>query len=619
MRQPLRHIMLLLATGGVMFFVSLGATGLWDDDEAIFSQAAWEMADRGDYIVPWFNGTLFPDKPALMYWFIILAYKVFGATEFAARFWSAIFGLGSVLLTYRLGCTLFSRTTGFWAGLILASSLNFDVVARAATPDALLIFFTTLAILCFVEGAARRRQRGEIVPESSKIDTGWNRGVINLAIPWQWRILSYAAMGMGVLDKGPIGVILPMAIIGMFLLCVRLAPAGDASVPIGPLFARGWPKRWLTAAARTFAPGHFLKTLWSMHPISGVLVVLAIAGPWYVSVGVRTHGEWLAGFFGVHNFGRFMSAMENHRGPFFYYVVAILIGFFPWSVFLTPSVMLLVKRIREHHNFKPGYILLACWVGVYLGIFSLASTKLPSYILPCYPALALLTAGFVVNWLEQPEAGRAGFVRSSWITLGIVGLAIMIVAPIVAAKYLQPDVLLGIVGLFPLAGGCVGLFYSERRRPEMALSALAVAAVLFSTSIFGFAAVRVDRYQTSAYFARSIREHATGSQPPRLGSFGYFRASLVFYAKEPIGKFELAQQVFRFFRRYPADAFVFTSDEEYRKIAAQLPADVKVLDQRPWFLRKKNVLLLGRTTGGPSQATPVADNPQPHTTVSQLR
>ncbi len=159
MSESARHQLLLVGLSALVFFVHLGAARLWDIDEAIFSQAAAEMNERGDYVVPYFNHQLFPDKPALMYWAMISAYKALGVNEFAARFWSAVFGMGSVLLTYQLGRRLFSPTVGFWAGLILATNLNFGIIARAATPDALLTFFSTLALLIFVVGALRAAAR----------------------------------------------------------------------------------------------------------------------------------------------------------------------------------------------------------------------------------------------------------------------------------------------------------------------------------------------------------------------------------------------------------------------------------------------------------------------------
>ncbi len=153
---PRWHRWFLAGLAGLVFFVNLGRARLWDIDETIFAQTAAEMSERGDWVVPYFNHQLFPDKPPLMYWGMISAYKVFGVGELAARFWSALFGLGTVLLTYEIGRRLFSPCVGFWAGLVLATNLNFGFIARAATPDAMLTFFSTLALWIFVVGSQRR-------------------------------------------------------------------------------------------------------------------------------------------------------------------------------------------------------------------------------------------------------------------------------------------------------------------------------------------------------------------------------------------------------------------------------------------------------------------------------
>jgi 4-amino-4-deoxy-L-arabinose transferase-like glycosyltransferase len=310
---------------------------LWDVDEAIFSQAAREMLARGDWVVPHFNGTVFPDKPAMMYWMMMIAYEAFGTTEFAARFFSAVFGAGSVLLTYQLGRLMFSPGAGFWAGLSLATCLNFIVVARAATPDSLLVFFSTLAVLLFVSGTAKARVAGGTPNERN---APW-AGQTTFEPSWTTWILVYAAMGLGVLTKGPIGVVLPTAVIGLFLLVVRAQSARESAVhpPAEP--GAKWRKRAASAwrwMGSVFSPLHVLRTIWSMRPLTALAAVLAVAGPWYAWVGARTDGQWLAGFFGVHNFGRFLNAMENHRGPIFYYAIAIAVGFFPWCVFFGPGM-----------------------------------------------------------------------------------------------------------------------------------------------------------------------------------------------------------------------------------------------------------------------------------------
>ena len=450
------HRLVLVGLGGLVFFVQLGAARLWDIDEAIFSQAAAEMRERGDYVVPYFNGQLFPDKPALMYWGMISAYQLFGVNEFAARFWSAVFGLGSVLLTYEIGRRMFSSRVGFWAGVILATNLNFGFIARAATPDAMLTFFSTLALLIFVVGALRRT-RAAGAPAG--------QGVPELVEPgWLTYVLAYAAMGAAVLVKGPIGVVLPTAVIGLFLLATRGPNALarlPAEAPGSPRWA--WLRRMLDGSVRTLSPAHFLRTVYRMRPVTALAMVLLVAGPWYVWVGLRTDWRWPALFFGEQNFGRFMSAMDNHRGPIVFYLGAILVLFFPWSVVLLASLLELAGRAARGSRDRAGAILVASWLVVYVGFFSLASTKLPNYIIPCYPALALMTALFIERWITRPQSVPRPWPWIAFGILGLVGAGLAVGAPIAARLLAEPDPTIGLVGLVPLAGALVGLVFLWRR------------------------------------------------------------------------------------------------------------------------------------------------------------
>ena len=508
-----------------------------------------------------------------------------------------------------MGCRLYSPRVGLWAGLILASSLNFGVVARAATPDTLLIFYSTLALAIFVEGASRTglaARPGRLVMLSTRsietdLGTSWLIAPGDAPPPeslsWRTALLMYGAMGMGVLVKGPVGVVLPTAALGMFLLCWRLPVRSSSPASTA---AGGWAERLLwgaarlvRAACRAFAPVHFLKTTWSMRPLTALAVVLTVAGPWYAIVGFRTNGEWLAGFFGIHNIGRFMAAMENHRGPIFYYLPAVLIGLFPWSVLLIPFTLHTWNRVR-HRPWTPADMLLASWAGVWIAFFSLASTKLPSYVLPAYPALALFTAGFVARWAGQTAPAGLRSLRIAWVTLGVVGVGLLVTMPILARRYLDGDLLLGLIGLVPLLGAVVCWHWSERGQMQKSAAAFMVMAVLFITGLFGFAAARVDRHQNSEMFADLIRARS-GNAPVALGSLGYFRPSLVFYADRPVGRFKLPEEAVAFFQDHSGQAYLFTTDEELPRFASALPPDVRVLASSPRFLKSRNVLLLGRT------------------------
>jgi len=601
MPRSIRAQLLLAAIAGVMFFSNLGATHLWDVDEAIFSQAAKEMFERNDPVVPYFNGVVFPDKPPLMYWAMISAYEVFGTTEFAARFWSAIFGIGSVLLTYRLGRLMFSPSVAFYSALILASNLNFNIIARAATPDAFLVFFSTLAVLIFVSGTAKARA---ISGEPNERNAPW-AGQTRFEPSWATYALAYAVMGLGVLTKGPVAVALPTAVIGLFLLIMR-------AQAVEPTSRSGWRGTLQTAVrslAVTFSIPHFLRTVWSMRPLTAIVMVLAVAGPWYALVGARTDGQWLVGFFGVHNFGRFLNAMDNHRGPLFYYVAAIAVGFFPWSILFGPSLVHLKKTFKDT-PWRPGYVLVGSWFAVWVGFFSLAGTKLPSYVLPAYPALALFTGCFVDRWMREPAQVSRAWLRLSWTSAALAGLAILVAFPIVAHVFLNDDWIVAAAGLIPLCGAVAGFYFTERGRSRQAVWTLATLSIGLSLALFALGAVHIDRYQDSPRFANLIAEQTPEGQRPTIGSFRYFRPSFVFYTDSPISEIESADAVQQFFAEHSGSAFVFTTDEQFDKLGSSLPADVTVLDARPRFLRDGKVLLLGRTPSGTATARKTPTEPK---------
>ena len=592
---------LLAAMASLLFFSNLGGAHLWDEDEAIFSQTAREMHQRGDMIVPYFNGQLFAHKPPLMYWFMSAAYEMFGTDEFAARFFSAVFGVGAVLLTWRLGRLMFSPTTGFWAGLILATCLNFNVIARAATPDALLVFFCTLAVLVFVAGSAKARA---VSSDASERNAPWT-GQTSFEPSWLSYALTYAAMGLAVLTKGPIGAMLPTAVIGLFLLVMR-APSSASAVGEAKAVTRGEMLRAVVAwLLRVFAPRHFLKTVWSMRPITAMAVVLAVAGPWYVSVGMQTGGEFLLGFFGVHNFGRFLNAMENHRGPIFYYLIAMAAGFFPWSVFFGPMLIDMRRVLAASTPWRAGYVLAICWVVVWVGFFSLAGTKLPSYILPAYPGLALLAGALVDRWLRDSGIITRGWTRAIWATVALAGIGMIIALPIAAHLFLVDTWQLALLGLVPLAGAAIGCYYTEQSRIVPAARTLVGLGAALMLGVFAVGAAYVDQFRDTTRFAQLVAGESTAEPPANVASYRYFRPSFVFYTGQSVEQIESADDVGRFFKVHPDMAFVLTTEEAYQSVESSLPTGVTVLASHRRFLRSGNAVLLGRRT----QARAAAANP----------
>ena len=599
-RTP-RHLAVILAVSALVLFTNLGGPRLWDRDEPRNAGCAREMMQRGDWVVPMFNAELRAHKPVLLYWLIMSAYGVFGVSEFSARFCSAALAIGTALATYGIGRRLFDEKVGLWAAVILTTTLMFDVAGRAATPDSALIFCSTAALLAYVIGAFPRRGERECEPLAA--DSGGaaprsDASTVDFPQAWWAACAMYGLMGLAVLAKGPVGAVLPTAVIGMFLLVVRLPQAADE--PHRPRW-----QRWLRALFRPFSPGHFLRTCWSLRPLTAVAVILGVAGPWYAWVGWRTQGEFLRVFFGEHNLGRAAQAMEGHGGGPWYYPVAIIVGFFPWSVFAVPVVTDLAVRIRNRTPWFAGYVFAVCWIGVYVGLFSLARTKLPSYVTPCYPALALLTGCFVRHWTQGIAAGWRGWQTGAIVTLGAVGLVLAVALPLAAHWLLPGEEWLGLVGLLPLLGALLALRFQRSERYLAAARTFAVTAVAFTTAMFGWAVLRVDRHQQNQRLLAEI-DRAGGN--PQVGAFGRLEPTWVFYGGRPIDELTLDPAVataptgpWKPKRRPLAadffgagrDRFIITSDRHWDRLRAWLPPQAAVLAECPLFLRRERLLLIG--------------------------
>ena len=382
----LRPIALVLAVALATFFTQLGAARLWDRDEPRNARCAYEMWQRQDWVVPTFNDELRTHKPVLLYWCMMSAYEVFGVSEFAVRFWSAALALVTVAATYALGRRLFDPQAGFWAAIVLATTLMFNVAARAATPDSLLICCCTLALVAYVH-CVRARAWLPSLPGGAPEDIE-----VHEFVPLRFwpAVAVYGAMGLGVLAKGPIGFVLPTAVLGMFLLVTTLPTASPTNTEHHLRVVR-----WLRRTARVFHPLHFVRTCWRMRLLTALAVCALVAGPWYFLVGVRTEGQWLRGFFWEHNVSRALNTMEGHRGSsLLYYPITLLVGTFPWSVLTIPLLLSLREDWRQRHG-RPAYTLLLCWIGVWVAAFSVSQTKLPSYITPTHPAVAVLVGRFL--------------------------------------------------------------------------------------------------------------------------------------------------------------------------------------------------------------------------------
>lgn len=627
MGQRFLHPVWISLAACVVFFTNLGVTGLWDMDEALYSTCAREMLDRDDWVTPVYNGELFPDKPPLMFWTMMAGFSLFGETEFAARFFSAVAGLATALLTYYLGRRLFSERAGLWAGLTMTSTLIFTISARAATVDASLTLLTTLAFALFVFGgvAGRGARQSDAQGEAaSPIKMMEKRKHVRAYLPSSWFIWAgiWCCTAVAVLAKGPIGLLLPASSIGLFLMIMntRSQLPGEMAKPS----VSRW-RRWIALTARCVGPRNFLRSLWQMRPLTGAAIVCLVAIPWYVLVGVRTDGQWLQLFFAKFNLRPFMSPILGHSGPFWYYVPAVLIGFFPYSVFLGPAIEDTAKRVHRNHPWHRGYILLLCWFGTWFVFWSICRTKLPHYVLPACPALALLTGCFLDGWIADPVPSGRWWPRIATGITVLAGLGLIVSLPFVASIYAPGEELLGLVGLILIPSAGIFLVLVEQGQRHRALVVFAVTSVAFLTAIFGFAAHRVDRHQNARPMLATVRadaqEHAIDK--PALGAYGFLRWSTVFYAGQVIPMHEDLSTLTDPGQRQTAPVgpskapksktlgvgnpptgipdYLFTHERHLSKIEKHLPEEFEVIYRNRQFMKGAEdgeVLVLARTNRG---------------------
>ncbi|MEX2026419.1 MAG: glycosyltransferase family 39 protein [Pirellulaceae bacterium] len=587
----MKHLLLILALSATVMLTGLGGSRLWDDDEPRNAGCAREMLARGDWIVPWFNNELRAHKPVLTYWCMMLSYLALGDSEFSARFPSALAAIGTTLLTYAIGRRLFSPQAALWAALILPTTMLFALAGRIATPDSLLIFCVTLTMAMYVWTAWPKADAGENhethkghVKKTSETTPYFPRA-------WGQATAVYAAMGLAVLAKGPVGMVLPTAIIGMLLLVVRwrsrilTRSVSEGFLPFSPRLRFGFV--WL---ARISA--HFIATAWSMRPLTALAVVALVAGPWYLAVGYRTDWQFLEEFFIKHNVERATGAMEGHRGGIWFYPAMLLIGFFPWSSFAIPLGLDTFATMKRPSRERTAQLFLLCWIGVWLGAFTIARTKLPSYATPCFPAIALLTGHFIERLLASNVAIGRYWPAVSFGCLAAAGIGTCIAIPLVAERYLPGEQWLGILGIAPLGGGVGGLALWSQSRLRPAMAGLVLSAAVLVLGVFGLGAHVASRHQQAD---KLLAAAAAASDAPEMASFKILEPSWIYYGRQPIREIHGPRTAAIDFLAASPDRFLITTEKRWQVMSRERRGEeLTVLAEADYFLEGERLVLVGR-------------------------
>ncbi|MEH1806036.1 ArnT family glycosyltransferase [Nostoc sp.] len=364
-------ILWLMVVGWVAFGWNLGNIGLIDETEPLFAEASRQMYVTGDWITPFFNGDTRFDKPALIYWCQAIAYHLIGVNEWAVRLPSAIAAFGLVCLAfYTIQWYLAKQDeleqvsrptrrylTSFIAAALMALNPETIIWARTGVSDMLLTGCMASALLCFFLGYAGKEgsREAELIPNAQS-------PMPHALFPNKWYLAFYVLIAGAILTKGPVGIVLPGLIVAAFLLYV----------------------------------GKVREVLREMHLLVGILIILALSVPWYALVIWRNGWNYINSFFGYHNLERFTEVVNGHSAPWYFYFLVVLLGFAPYSVYLPASIIRLKFWQRSHwrslERFQQFGLFAWFWFASIFAFFSIAVTKLPSYVLPLMPAAAILVA-----------------------------------------------------------------------------------------------------------------------------------------------------------------------------------------------------------------------------------
>lgn len=386
--------LVLLALWLGLWFAGSQYRSLLEPDEGRYAEVPREMVASGNWVTPRYDGVLFFDKPALQYWGTALAYEAFGASNWTARLWGLLTGLLGMLAVGWAGARAFGRTVGISAALVLGSSLLWVIGSHLNTLDMGVAALLGLSLCTFILA-----QLPDTAPRAQ-------RG---------WMLLTWAAMAAAFLSKGLIGIVFPGGALFFYML---------------------WTGQW-----------HLLKR---MHWLWGLPLFLVLALPWYIALNLR-HGQFLHYFFVGQQFTRYLSDRFDRSHPFWFFLPVLVVGIFPWLALL-PAALRLPPR-QDGFDVRK---LLWIWVLMIFVFFSISHSKLPLYLLPVFPAVALLVGDAIARM-----RGRA-----LGISIAIAAALLLIAIPVALLQSVPKD-------LIALAAEFHG--YMRHLAWALALAALALA------------------------------------------------------------------------------------------------------------------------------------------------
>lgn len=454
-----------------VWFALLGHRDLIEPDEGRYAEIAREMVVTGDWLTPRLNGFKYFEKPALHYWATALSLKAFGFNNAAARLWPVLIGALGIVWTGFVAYRLYGREAAIAAAAVCLGSALYVSTSHYISLDISVSVFLAMGIGCLALAQTRRDE-----PRALRI----------------WMLWGWAALALATMSKGLIGIVLPGATVVAYSL---------------------WQRDW---------------SLWRhLHLGKGTLVFLAIAAPWFIAVSLAN--PEFARFFFIHeHFERYTTTVHQRDAPMWFFVPIFIVGVMPW---LVSAVRGLVSAARPTAN-QPGTFsaerFFVTFIAVVFVFFSAGSSKLPPYILPLLPILAVLAGQ------RMAQVGRAR--ADGWITLAL-GIALIALATqaarfgsksIPAELYLNYQPWIIAAGVAFVAAGVISL--RSNGRAIVATAGVALCAALATQCLmWGFQTIAESR--SSHALAAAIEREAPGAE---VFIDTYYPQSLPFYLNRTV-------------------------------------------------------------------------------------
>ncbi|HXF40990.1 MAG TPA: glycosyltransferase family 39 protein [Blastocatellia bacterium] len=548
----------ILALALAPYFLRLGASSLWDANEAFYAETPREMIASGDLVNPTFNFRPRLNKPPLSYWIVVPFYKALGESEAGERLAIALGAMIMIATAYGLGRTMHSNGAGLLAALCLAIAPRFLMFSRRIMIDVYVSMFMALALLLFVLAEQRPGKRR------------------------LYLTLMYASAGLGVLTKGPVAVFLPAVVLIIYLIIRRQ-----------------------------------LNRLREMMLPTGLLIVALIVLPWYLAIYAQHGWTHIETFILKDNLSRFAAEAWGPRRGFFFYVPVVLGDLFPWALFLLPLIWIAISKLwstRAEHAAENAAresrlsLLVVVWVVVIVAFFSFSKSKEDLYILPAYPAIAALIGGGLARFIRNEKSRSQGLMRWILFALALITAAAGALVLFLFAGEAQPYKFAGagLIGAFAIVGGLAGASGALLNKTRMAVLTTAVTMIACNWVFVLATLPDFERYKPVRPLCEIVAAEAT---PDAM--VGYYRTaypSMVFYLRRPIFEYYDPGEIEAAFSS-GKEVFCVLTENDFASLRARLPAETRVLASHPILqVKLKGIfdrvepprVLLISNKGGPS-------------------